>query len=174
MGLTAPSLCMAEATPRGEVPAESSDLMAWTPPLSVKEQSSGSGSPGGTWGVGDGGVKRVLFPPTSCCPARCPGLGRCLGRHTGWPGSGYGLLWLELGVCCEGPGSLLRLSPRREPPTLLRGSISRGWEEPEALPGAGRERHSGQSWGAYGRAQGLTQSWLGAGLWFWVRGSGPV
>lgn len=68
--------------------------------------------PGGTWGVGDGGVKRVLFPSRPPAAQRgAQGSGAVLGDTPAGPGQGYGLLWLELGVCCEGPGSLLRLSP---------------------------------------------------------------
>lgn len=72
--------------------------------------------PGGTWGMGDGGVKGG---GRGCCfPSRPPaaqrgaqGSGAVLGDTPAGLGQGCGLLWLELGVCCEGPGSLLRLSP---------------------------------------------------------------
>lgn len=138
------------------------ELMAWTPPLRVKEQSSGSGALGGHGGWemgGEGRGKRVLFPlPTSCCPARCPWLGRCLGRHTSWPGSGVQALVAGAGGVLGGAW----LSSVSESPTVSLHPPA-GIHQPRGGRATGpsgcrQGKALRAELGAYGRARGLRRA----------------
>ena len=115
----------------------------------------------------------MFLLPTSRCPARCPGLGHYLGRDTGWPRSG---------VCAPlaGAGGVLGgawLSSTPESPAVSLHPPE-GIHQPQGGRATGPSRcRQGKALraelGAYGRARGLRRAGYGAGLWFWVRGSGP-
>ena len=157
------------------MPAENSGFDGMDPASEGEGAELRTWGPGGTWGTGDGRGRRVMFPlPTSRCPARCPGLGRCLGRHTVWPRSGVraplagagGVLegaWLSSAP--ESPAVSLHPPAGSQQPQGGRATGPSGCRQGKALRA---------ELGAYGRARGSRRAGYGAGLWFWVRGSGPV
>lgn len=104
----------------------------------------------------------MMFPlPTPCYPARCPGLGRCLGRQTDGPGS---RVWAPLGGAGGVGGGAWLSSVPKSPAVSLRPPVGVHQQRGRRATGP-----SGAA-GSLRKGQGLLQSRLGG--WVLVPGGG--